>query len=653
MVIKVDLHKNISNVPDGITLEFPFDKQMNDYLFENRFYARWNSTIRKRLISFSEKNRSECIRLLKKLENDWKEKHTVLISEIAVQTIFTEKNLEIKKENNKAFDFQPNETRYPRVSKIEENQKSLSFFSDDFENPRVLKTLDSKKEPQPNPRVPSVLCKVPKGITLYDFQKETINYLVNKGCRGLMSLDMGLGKSATTISLLNSVQETLPALIIVPASLKYNWQNEIEKFSYKKLKVYIFTNKSTDEDFKKRYDIYIINYDIVKKWIGWLSAKTQLAPRARVQGEAQGKLDFQFKTIVLDEGHYIKNSKTQRSKAIMTLAKGIDKRIILTGTPILNRPIEAHNLISFINPKLFPNKLKFAMRYCRAYKRRIAGRLIWDMSGSSNEQELNKILKEEMMIRFMKKDVLKDLPDKTRTIINLDSELKQSFKTIMDTIKEQKELKKLQKSKGSNSVPQGIISDRLKSISTIMFGEIEKLKQEAVIAKIPQSIEFIENIVETGGKVIVFVNHKFVVNQLMNHFGKIAVKLDGSMNAEDRQKSVDRFQNDSSVKVFVGSIKAAGVGITLTAGNNVVFLEYDWTPAQHIQCEDRALRVGQKNNVNVYYLTLNNSIDAYIAKVLEKKQKVIESILDSGERVKNSNKSMFDELLSVIKKGSK
>ena len=169
-------------------------------------------------------------------------------------------------------------------------------------------------------------------------------------------------------------------------------------------------------------------------------------------------------------------------------------------------------------------------------------------------------------------------------------------------------------------------------IDEVIAQDDAMLRQLAVEGKIDESIEFIRNMIDSGEKIVIFAIHKVVIKRLMDEFGDIAVKIDGSVSQKQRDQNVELFQKDEKIKIFVGQIDSAGTGLTLTASSNVVFLEYPFNPGQVSQCIDRTHRIGQEaESINVWYIVAENSIDSDIAKILDGKAKVLAEVLDGGD----------------------
>jgi SNF2 family DNA or RNA helicase len=427
--------------------------------------------------------------------------------------------------------------------------------------------------------------------TLYPFQKQGVAFLERKEGRGLIADEMGLGKTVQALSWLQLHPEKRPAVIVVPASLKWNWKREAEKW-LSEPNVQVLSGKKPTTPIIG--DIVVINYDILADWTETLK---EIKPQV----------------LITDECHYYKNNQAKRTKAVKDLGKAVPHIIALSGTPVVNRPIEAYNALSLIDKGVVPSFWKFANRYCAAKHTGFG----WDLSGASNTEELHQKLTNTVMIRRRKDQVLTELPAKTRSHLPMElgnRERKQYDKADANLIAWLKE------NKGDEAAEKASNAEALT--------RIEHLKQLAAKGKMKQAIDWIRDFIEVDGKLVVFATHKDTIAVLMDEFRDVAVKVDGSVSGEARQNAVDKFQNDDSVRLFIGNIRAAGVGITLTAASNVAFVELPWTPGELDQAEDRCHRIGQKDAVNVYYLLAEGTIEEEIAELLDNKRQVLDSILD-------------------------
>ena len=440
-----------------------------------------------------------------------------------------------------------------------------------------------------------------KGL-LYPFQTRGVAFIETNGGRALVADEMGLGKTIQTLAWIQLHPEKRPVIIVVPASVKLNWEREAKAWLTKP-KTEIL---SGGIPWKTTAEILIINYNILPKWINELKRR-----KAQI--------------LVTDECHYYKSNKALRTKAIKKVGKGIPHVIALSGTPIVNRPIEAFNAISLINSDIFPNFFHFAHKYCKPKYNGFG----WDFNGHSNEEELHKILTDSIMIRRLKKDVLPDLPNKVRSFIPLELD---NYNEYVNA--EYNFISYIKQTKGPDAAE--------KASNAEMLGQIEILKQLAVKGKLEQAIDWIQDFLNTDEKLVVFATHKFVISTLMEKFGKVAVKIDGSVTGINRQKAVDGFQNNTRIRLFIGNIQAAGIGITLTASSNVAFLELPWTPGELDQAEDRCHRIGQRSSVNIHYLLAINTIEEKIAKLLDSKRRVLDAVLDGKE---TDVKSLLAELI--------
>jgi SWI/SNF-related matrix-associated actin-dependent regulator 1 of chromatin subfamily A len=442
---------------------------------------------------------------------------------------------------------------------------------------------------------------------LFPYQAAGVGFVQSRKGRALIADEMGLGKTIQATAWLQLNPDLRPAVIVCPASVKLNWMREILAWMDVDHDSVELVSGTTPYILSGEFPI--INYDILDSWIPDL---IKLKPQV----------------VIADEVQYVKSNKAKRTKALRKLVKRTPHFIALSGTPIVNRPIELYNAIRLINPELFPNWLEFTQRYCNRHHNGFG----WDISGASNTKELHEILTDSIMIRRTKAQVLTDLPPKIRSFFPLQMSI-EGETNYWEA--ENNFLRWLEQNKNKKA------AERASQAETIT--KIEVLKQIAVSAKMDAAINWITDFLESGEKLVVFATHKFAISALMEAFGKIAVKIDGSVSsAAKRQEAVDKFQGDPKTKLFVGQIEAAGVGINLTAASNVAFLELPWTPGALSQAEDRCHRIKQKNAVNIYYLLAENTIEEKIAGMLDDKRRVLDSVLDG---VQTDEKSLIVELI--------
>ena len=421
---------------------------------------------------------------------------------------------------------------------------------------------------------------------LLSHQVEAVEKLV-KTKRFILADDMGLGKTTSTIVAALET-ESKRVLIICPASLKINWQREIENY----------TDRSTYICGSKRYedaDFVIVNYDILKNFH---DPKDQ--DNSRI-------LKSNFDLVIIDEAHYIQNKTAQRTKLINDFVKGIDRLWLLTGTPMTSRPMNYFNLLELIESPVAANWMAYVVRYCNGYQFKVGNRKVWNVMGASNLEELRDRTTRQVL-RRLKTDVL-DLPDKIITPVYLRLKSKE-YEELMGEYFEWYEKN----------------PDESTSL-TVQFTKLTKVRKVIAQEKINSTIELVENILEQDKKVIVFTNFTDSLNKIYEHFGKQAVYLDGSCSPAKRQNAVDEFQNNDKIKVFVGNLKAAGVGITLTAAEAVIMNDLSFVPSDHAQAEDRSYRYGQKSNVSVYYPIFENTIEGTIYDILNKKKNIFETVM--------------------------
>ena len=441
-----------------------------------------------------------------------------------------------------------------------------------------------------------------------DHQKIAIEKLAGSK-RFILADDMGLGKTTSTIiAALETGAKKI--LIVCPASLKINWQREIANYSDRPVFIAEGKKFSTEDDF------VIVNYDILKNF-------HDSDPKKKDESLL---LQSGFDLVILDEAHMISNVQAQRTKIINSFAKKVDRFWLLTGTPMTSRPMNYYNLLNLIESPVAQNWKAYAIRYCQGFQFTAGKRKVWNVTGASNLEELRDRTSKQIL-RRLKEDVL-DLPDKIITPVYLRLKSKE-YEDLM----------------GEYFDWYDKNPDESSSL-TVQFSKLMKVRKVIANEKTKQTIEFAENIIEQGKKVIIFTNFTDTLQTIYQHFSKQAVYLDGSCSNSMRQQAVDQFQNDDKIKVFVGNLKAAGVGLTLTSAEAVIMNDLSFVPAEHAQAEDRAYRYGQKSNVLVYYPLFENTIEGTIYDILNRKKEIIRTVM--GDGVVENTGDIVEEILNLI-----
>lgn len=414
--------------------------------------------------------------------------------------------------------------------------------------------------------------KAPYGLDYMDYQKEGICFGLNHE-KILLADEMGLGKTIQVIGIMNNTECWKTAIIVCPKILMTNWKKELEKWLIKNNDDIVLADSKLSIG-----KILIINYEKLEAYKAVLS-----------------KMTFDF--VIEDEAHAIKNSKAKRSKNTKSI-KFNKKLIRVTGTPFLNRPVELFNLINDMSDT-FKNWNNYVYRYCGAYR----GRFGLEVKGATNINELQKLLYDTIMVRRLKEDVL-DLPEKQRQIVYLKANRQQ--------VKMLKEIETLN-------------IDYEELFKNPDFSEYEKVLHQVSLSKIPQIIEYVDSVLSENEnkKLVIGAIHHDVEELLVKGLEKYKPLL---LNGETKEKQeiIDKFQNNNENRVIICGIKAAGIGITLTKADWLVFAELYYTPGIMNQFEDRIHRIGQDNNVLIQQFALENSIDENIISMLIHKQEIFE-----------------------------
>lgn len=449
-------------------------------------------------------------------------------------------------------------------------------------------------------------------MKFFPYQKESILEIEDFGGRALLALEMGLGKSIITLAYLRKNRKhALPALIVCPASVKYNWEHEcVHNFG---IRPRVLEGQKPPRNIKRLLDlekITIINYDILKYWVPYLE-----------------KLGY--RTIVFDECQYLANRSAQRTKAAAKLARGIPYALALSGTPLTNRPAELFSTLNILCPDEYTSFWKFARSYCRPRLTRWG----WDYSGASNLKDLHRRLLRTCLIRYLKKDVLHELPDKVRRVIPLEMDNPDEYFKARDNF-----LGWLKEKHPDR------ISRALKATALAKTGDLLRLAaRQKLRGVVDWCNRFLE---ETDEKLIIFAVHRKCIDVLERKINAPSVTVDGSVIGRQRQTVIEEFRKNPNIRVFIGNIRAAGVGINLTQSSTVVFAELWWKPGDHTQAEDRSHRIKQDQPVFIYYFVAAETIEETLCKIIQKKQEVIHATLDGHGKVNDMN--VYDELLNML-----
>ena len=513
-----------------------------------------------------------------------------------------------------------------------EQIKFLNQIGTGSKSKRVMFTIDYKEDCQHLPK----LNDLPKGLfnSLYRFQKQGIIFGIKKFSRLLIADEMGVGKTVQAIGLSSLYQKDWPVLVICPSSLKFAWRDEITNW----LSEIIDSNevqviKHSKNEFKDNIKYYIISYDLSVRMIEKIIEK-------------------KFQYIIADEAHYLKSRTAKRTISLTPILQRAKRVVLLTGTPILAKPMEIFPLLHILRPDKFKGFKEFGSRYCDPKCLRFG---LIDWSGSSNSRELNSILN-KLMIRRLKKDVLNQLPPKKRQKIEIstDSKIIKQLKIVMeksskkfekllgtqieldklginiDDLKTEKEKDEENKSKEKDKEEDSILNRFSKAYS--MTGQ----------AKLPGVKDYVNYLVDNSCKFLIFAHHCEVLDAIEEVIinDKISyIRIDGKVAVEKRQDLVNKFQTDDDCLVAILSITACATGLTLTKASTVVFAELHFTPSIMIQAEDRAHRIGQESGcVNIHYLFGSDTLDVLLFRKLNEKQNIVSTTLDNKSKDLNVTK---------------
>ncbi|KAG4929481.1 hypothetical protein JHK85_046990 [Glycine max] len=459
--------------------------------------------------------------------------------------------------------------------------------------------------------------KVLGEIPSYSVQVDNLDPLVKRAVAAASAVpDLQGLQMLEAIAVASCIQDLWPVLIIAPSSLRLQWASMIQQWlNIPSSDILIvlsqsggsnrggFNIVSSSAKSSIRLDglFNIISYDLVPKLQNML-------------------MTHDFKVVIADESHFLKNAQAKRTTASLPVIKKAQYALLLSGTPALSRPIELFKQLEALYPDVYRNVHEYGNRYCK-------GGVFGVYQGASNHEELHNLIKATVMIRRLKKDVLSQLPVKRRQQVFLDLENK-DMKQINALFQELEMVKA--KIKAAKS------QEEAESLKFAQKNLINKIYTDSAEAKIPSVLDYIGTVIEAGCKFLIFAHHQPMIDSIHEFLLKKKVgciRIDGGTPAASRQQLVTDFQEKDAIKAAVLSIKAGGVGLTLTAASTVIFAELSWTPGDLIQAEDRAHRIGQVSSVNIYYLLANDTVDDIIWDVVQSKLENLGQMLDGHENV--------------------
>ncbi|KAI5415422.1 uncharacterized protein LOC127138761 [Lathyrus oleraceus] len=450
---------------------------------------------------------------------------------------------------------------------------------------------------------------------LLPFQRDGIRFILQHGCRAFLADEMGLGKTLQAIAVAACVQDSWPVLVLTPSALRLQWASMIQQWlNIPSSDILVVLSQSGGSN---RGGFNVVSPPSVKNSIH-LDGLFNIISYDMVAKLQNTLMESDFKVVIADESHFLKNAQAKRTTTSLPVIKKAKYAILLSGTPALSRPIELFKQLEALYPDVYKNVHEYGNRYCK-------GGVFGLYQGASNHEELHNLMKATSMIRRLKKDVLSELPVKRRQQVFLDLADK-DMKQINILFRELERVKLKIKAASSQE-----------EVESLKFAEknlINKIYTDSAEAKIPAVLDYLGTVIEAGCKFLIFAHHLSMIDAIHEFLLKKKVgciRIDGGTPSGSRQQLVTEFQEKDSIKAAVLSIKAGGVGLTLTAASTVLFAELSWTPGDLIQAEDRVHRIGQVSSVNIYYLLANDTVDDIMWDVVQSKLDNLGQMLDGHE----------------------
>ena len=467
----------------------------------------------------------------------------------------------------------------------------------------------------------------PLKVTPYPYQQQGIAQGL-EWKRFILGDAPGLGKTLQSIGIIHAAQ-AWPCLVICPSSLKINWQREVEKFTDTRALVLADAVRATWPYLlqMRMFQYAVVNYESLRKYFVWDIRDS--SPRGRSGGAFRLKdVVFcpqirLFRSVIIDESHRVKDAATQQAKFAKGLCTGKEYVILLSGTPVVNRPADLVAQLSIMDRlKDFGGRGQFLLDYAQGEE------------GASNLDELGRRLRATCLLRREKEKVLTQLPAKTRVDLYVDISNRDEYDTA------QQDLAQYLREYRLCTEPEIRRKMRMEALVKFMA-----LRGIAARGKVAQAVDFIRVFLSSGQPLVVFCSLHDIVDELRKAFPR-AVTVTGRDTAAMKQAAVDSFQQGKS-RLIICSIKAAGVGLTLTAASRVAFIEFPWTYADCQQCEDRCHRIGQRDNVTCYYLIGRGTIDSRLYQIIHDKRAIANRVMAADDEIP-TEQAYFDELVKLI-----
>ena len=437
-----------------------------------------------------------------------------------------------------------------------------------------------------------------------DYQDKAIRKIEHFNGRALLAYEMRMGKTFIALEWLKRNPAMSPAVVVCPEIGKLHWEEKAK--SYFEMRSVVLNGITPPKrKFIHKNQLYILNWEILQYWVEFLQ-------QANV------------KALILDEVHIIKERKTECYKATKRLAKGLPYLLALGGTPLKSRPAELFNILNLLRPDKYPSWMKFAHRYCKPEYRP------WGIQykGAEHLDELYANMKAWCMIRMLRKDAMGELPKDRRVITIPISNKDEYFEAEHSFIKWL----------GKRSITRA--NKAKKAERLVQMGYLKRL---ASTLKMQNTIKWIDKwLKKNKGKLVIFAIHKEIIKQLHDQYKGKCVVVAGNIRGKKRQLAVKTFQTDKECRLFIGNTKAAGTVIELSKAKAVAVIEFDWTPGDLTQCEDRIFKQGSTKPMLIYYLVARNTIEQHLCEILQTKQDVLSQTLDGSK--KKNRLGIFDEL---------